>query len=105
VLAQTVVQRTAEIGVRVALGASRRRVQWLVLRESVLLTLLGLALGLPAALNAAKAMKGLLFGVSAVDGWMLATAAIAVATVAMAASYVAAWRAAKIDPIEALRCE
>jgi predicted permease len=105
VLAQTVVQRTAEIGVRVALGASRRRVQWLVLRESVLLTLLGLALGLPAALNAAKAMKGLLFGVSAVDGWMLATAAIAVATVAMAASYVPAWRAAKIDPIEALRCE
>lgn len=103
VLAQTVVQRTAEIGVRVALGATRARVLWLVLRESVLLTLAGVALGVPAALNAGKAMKGLLFGVNAVDGWMLATATVVIAMLALAASYMPARRAARIDPIDALR--
>jgi predicted permease len=105
VLAQTVAQRTAEIGVRVALGATRGRVQWLVLRESVLLTLLGVALGIPAALNAGKAMQGLLFGVNAVDGWILSTAIVIIATLALAASYAPARRASRIDPIEALRCE
>jgi predicted permease len=103
VLSQIVLQRTAEIGVRVALGATRHGVQWLVLRESLLFTLLGIAFGLPAALAAGQAMAGLLFGLGPVDARILLGAAGVVAAVAAAASYIPARRASRIDPIVALR--
>ena len=105
VLSQSVAQRTSEIGVRVALGATHRRVQWLILRESLLVLLVGIVVGIPAALAAAKGISGLLFGLSAVDPQTLSIATGAVVVVTVLASYIPAWRASRVDPIVALRYE
>lgn len=104
-LAYAVTRRTPEIGVRIALGAGRREVRWMILRQSLVLVGLGLALGIPAAAAAARFVDSLLFGLSPCDPRALAAAALLMIAVGMAAAYVPARRAARIDPLTALRTE
>jgi putative ABC transport system permease protein len=105
VLAYIVTQRVQEIGVRLAIGASPRDVVRLFVREGAVLTLVGLACGLAGALAAAQALTSLLFGVHATDPSTFAGVAIALALVAFVASYVPARRAARVDPMTALRTD
>jgi ABC-type antimicrobial peptide transport system permease subunit len=105
VIAYSVGQRTREIGVRMALGAERRRVYRLVLGEAGWLTAIGVSLGLACSLAAMRLMKGLLFGVAAWDAPTLAGVALALAACAILASFLPARRAASIDPADALRTE
>jgi predicted permease len=104
-LAYAVNRRTNEIGVRVALGAGRGAVQWLVLRECVLLTALGIAAGVPVALAATKVIKSRLYGVESNDPGSVLIAVTAMTVVAMFAAWLPARRAARVDPIVALRYE
>ncbi len=105
VLSQNVAQRTAEIGLRVALGADQPRVRWLILRESLVLLIAGIGVGIPAALAVAKGMAGLLFALSPADPRALVGATAAVVIVTLLASCIPAWRASRVDPIVALRYE
>ena len=105
VLAYTVERRTAEIGVRVALGADRRRVVAMVLGGAFWQVGIGLALGLPAAVAAGRLMAGQLFGVQPWDPLMLILAILLLGLSALVASVVPAWRAAGVDPMNALRTE
>ncbi len=98
-------ERTAEIGVRVALGATTIGVRWLVLRQALALLVLGLAAGLPLALAVSRVLRSLLYGLAPLDPATLATAMAALGTVALLAAYLPAWRASRIDPMVALRCE
>jgi predicted permease len=108
-LAFSVVQRTAEMGIRMALGASRGTVVWAVMREGLLLVAIGVAIGVPAALAAARVashqVAGLLFGVRPSDPLTIAAAILLLAAVAAAAGYVPARRASRVDPMIALRNE
>ena len=105
VIAYMVAQRTNEIGIRMALGAGRGDVLRLILREAGMLLAGGLVLGTVLALLAARAIESLLFGVHSNDPMTLVAAASALATVALAASYLPARRAARLDPTVALRQE
>jgi predicted permease len=105
VLAYSVERRTAEIGVRVALGAHRGRVLAMVLGGAFRQVGLGLALGLPAAIAAGRLMTGQLFGVQPWDPVMLMLATLLLALSALVASVVPAWRAAGVEPMTALRTE
>jgi putative ABC transport system permease protein len=105
VMNYSVAQRTREIGIRVALGAERRDVLRLVLRQGLTLALLGVALGVAASLALTRLMKTLLFGVSATDPLTFAGAALFLLFVAALACWLPAWRATKADPTIALRCE
>jgi len=105
VVSYGVAQRTSEIGVRTALGASRRDVLRLVLGDGLRLALAGVVLGVVGALAATRAMATLLFGVTATDPATFAATAAALTVVATLASLVPALRATRIDPIEALRAE
>ena len=105
VLAYSVVQRTQEIGVRMALGAQRAQVLSLVIRQGLLLTAAGVALGLAGAAAGSRYLQGMLFGVTPLDGWTFTAVAGAFSFVALAASYLPARRATKVDPIVALRVE
>ncbi len=105
VLAYLVGQRTPEIGVRMALGAAPRDVARLFVREGMALTAVGLALGVAGALAATRALTSLLFGVTATDTVTFVSVALALGAVALAASYVPARRAARVDPMNALRTE
>jgi predicted permease len=105
VISYSVSQRTREIGVRMALGAARRDVNRLVLKEGFPLILAGLALGLVGAFGLTRLMSALLFGVSPVDPITFASVPVALAVVALVASYVPARRAAGLAPTEALRWE
>jgi ABC-type antimicrobial peptide transport system permease subunit len=88
-----------------ALGADRRKVQQLILGRGVLLTMGGLGIGLIGALVGTRAMRSLLFAVSPTDPGTIAAVGILLAVVAVVASYLPARRAAKVDPMEALRAE
>jgi predicted permease len=102
-MAYTVARRTREIGIRMALGAERGTVVWLVLREVALLTGIGIAIGVPAALALSRLVASQLFGLSATDPITLMIAAFALALVGGAAGYLPARRAADVEPVTALR--
>jgi predicted permease len=105
ILSYTVARRTNEIGVRMALGADRRDVLWLVLRDALRLVLIGAALGVPAALAASRLIASQLFGISAADPGAVVAATLALSVVAAVAGYLPARRATRVDPLVALRCE
>ena len=105
VISYSVSRRTNEIGIRVALGASRWTILRMVFRETLVLTFVGLALGLPAALGASHLLGHLLYNVSANDPATLATVAAGLAFVAAMAGYIPARRAMRVDPMVALRHE
>ncbi|HET8824452.1 MAG TPA: ABC transporter permease [Terriglobales bacterium] len=97
--------RTVEIGVRMALGAQRAQVVWMVLRDSLMLTALGAAIGFPFAIFAGKALASVLYGLKPDDLSSMVIAFVGVALVAIVASLIPAHRAAGIDPLTALRWE
>jgi macrolide transport system ATP-binding/permease protein len=102
-MSYTVARRTGEIGIRMALGAQRSRVLWLVLREVVLLAAAGVAISVPAALAASKLVESFLFGVTPTDPRALIGAVAILVSAAMLAGYVPARHASRIDPMIALR--
>jgi putative ABC transport system permease protein len=102
-MAYSVSQRTHEIGVRLAIGAQRRDVLRLVLRDGAKLTLLGIAIGIIAALALTRLMASLLFEVTPTDPTTFAAVAILLAIAAFAACYIPARRATRVDPMVALR--
>ena len=104
-LSYEVAQRTQEIGVRAALGAQPLDVMKLVLGEGAKLVLAGLVAGILGAVAATRLMTSLLFGVSATDPWVFVSVAILLPIVALAACYIPARRATRIDPLVAMRCE
>ena len=104
-MAYAVSRRTGEIGVRVALGASRLAVLWLVLQESMLLAFLGVCVGLAASLGLGRFVEGLLYGVAARDPLALGIASGLMTAVAALAGFVPAHRASLLDPVVALRQE
>jgi putative ABC transport system permease protein len=108
-LAFATVQRMGEMGIRMALGARRGDVMWLVMRNALMLVAIGMAIGIPAALAAARLassqISGLLFGLTATDPATIAVAAVALAAVALPAAYLPALRASRVDPMVVLRTE
>lgn len=105
VMSYTVARRTREIGIRLALGAQRPELLRLVLREVAWLTIVGIAIGLPAAYAAGRAAETQLFGLSPLDPLSLAGAAALLAVVGLLAGYLPARRAAATQPLLALRSE
>jgi predicted permease len=105
VLSYTVSQRTSELGIRMALGAQRANVLWLILREALTVTIIGAAIGLATALAATKVLASMLFGLTARDPITLIGAAIILLAVATLAATLPAWRASRTDPMTALRYE
>ena len=103
VMAYLVMQRTKEIGVRMALGATRAQVLGLVLREAGAMTLLGIAIGVGGALLLTRSMTSMLFGVSAADPLVYLSMSLLLAAVALLAIAVPASRATHVDPLAALR--
>jgi putative ABC transport system permease protein len=105
VMAYAVSGRTREIGIRMALGANRRNVLGLVMRDGIILTISGVALGVAGALAATRVLESQLYGVETTDATTFAVVSLLLAAVALAASYIPARRATKVDPMIALRYE
>jgi ABC-type antimicrobial peptide transport system permease subunit len=105
VMSFLVVQRTQEIGVRMALGASRAAILRMILGKSLRLILLGTSLGLLGALGASRVLSGLLFSVRATDPLILGAVALMLLFVALLATLIPARSATKVDPMVALRCD
>ena len=105
VMSYTIVRRTNEIGIRMTLGASRGQILTMVLREAGLLLALGLGVGVVLALAGARAARSMVFGLQPSDPLTLLMAAGLLTAVTLAASYMPARRATKVDPMAALRCE
>ncbi len=104
-MAYTVSQRTQEIGLRIALGASRNNVTSLIVGEGTILALIGLGLGIGGAVLVGRTMQSTLYGVQALDLFVIASVTAVLLATALLASYLPARRAAGIDPIQALRNE
>lgn len=104
-MSYAVKQRTAELGIRFALGAPRPRVLWMVFRESLMLMIAGLVIGIPLVIAASRLIGTLLFDVSPNDPWIVAGAMLVLFVVGASASYLPAWRASRVDPLTALRTE
>ncbi len=100
-----VVRRTGEVGIRMALGAQRRAVMRMILRDVFVLTAVGLALGISMALVTSKLIRSFLYGLKSNDPLALALAVITLLTAALIAGYVPAWKASRIDPMTAIRHE
>jgi predicted permease len=105
VMTYNVARRTHEIGVRMALGAQNREVQWMILRESLLLLGIGVLLGVPATMAATRLVGAQLFGLSPSDPPTFVAAILAISIVALLAAYFPARRATRVDPMVALRDE
>ncbi len=105
VMAHGVVRRTNEIGIRMALGAGRGNIAWMILRETLYLVLGGLLIGVPAALLGARLISTQLFGMSPTDPITLIAAALILMVVALLAGYLPARRASRVNPLTALRYE
>ena len=104
-LSYSVARRTSELGIRLALGAQTRMLLWMILRECILLMVLGLAIGIPVALSSTRILKSLLYELSPLDPMAISIAIAAVTVMTIAAAWLPAWRATKIDPMQALRAE
>jgi ABC-type antimicrobial peptide transport system permease subunit len=104
-MAYSVVQRTREIGIRMALGAHPAAVLSMILCQSAVLTIIGIALGLAGSLLTTRYLQGLLFGLTPLDPPTFIAVSLVFIAVAMAASYVPARRASVVDPLVALRSE
>ena len=104
-MAYAVTRRTSEIGIRMALGAQRRRIVWMVLREVLVLAAVGLAVGFAAVWQTTKFLQSFLFGLKPNDPLALAAAVSILIACAVLAGYAPAWRASRIDPMVALRHE
>jgi predicted permease len=105
VMTYNVARRTHEIGVRMALGAQNRAVQWMILRESLLLLGIGVVVGVPATMAATRLVGAQLFGLTPSDPPTFIVAILAISTVALLAAYFPARRATRVDPMVALRDE
>ena len=105
VMSYSVAQRTNEIGIRLALGAQTRDVMLMIVKQGSQLIVLGLVIGLVGAYALTRLISSLLFGVTAKDPFTFVAAAVLLALVAFLACYIPAWRATKVDPMDALRCE
>jgi predicted permease len=105
VISYSVTQRTREIGIRLALGAQKDMLQWIFVRSALVLTGVGIVIGIGAAAALMRLMKTLLFGVSPLDPVSFLAVPLALAAAAALASYLPARRAASVDPVEALRTE
>jgi predicted permease len=105
VISYAVSQRTREIGIRLALGEQQARLRWMFVRSGLVLTGIGVAVGVVAATGLMGLLKSLLFGVSPLDPFTYVSVPVVLAVSAMLASYLPARRAAAVDPVEALRAE
>jgi predicted permease len=105
IMAFTVARRTRDIGIRMALGANRSNIVRQVLGETLILLLIGIAVGVPIALGGARLIKSMLFGLGAADPLAIAAACVILAVIAALAGYIPARRASQVDPMVALRYE
>ena len=104
-MSYAVARRTGEIGIRMTLGATRRRVVWMILSEVIALSAFGLVIGLAAAYQATAFVKSFLFGVKPNDPFAMSASVAVLITCALLAGYLPAFRASRIDPMAALRNE
>jgi predicted permease len=105
VMAYSVARRTREIGIRIAIGAARNDVLWLVMREVLILLGIGIAIALPAAWILTQSVRSQLYGIQPADPMSITLATVAIAGVAILAGYLPAHRATRVDPMHALRYE
>jgi ABC-type antimicrobial peptide transport system permease subunit len=104
-LAYAVSRQSKDIGLRLALGADRRTVVWMVLRDSLLLTAVGIALGLGTALALGRYARNLLYQITTTDPASILSAVVILVSLAFCAGLIPARRAARVDPVVSLRCE
>jgi putative ABC transport system permease protein len=104
-MSYSVLQRTHEIGVRMALGAQRADVLKLILKQGILLALIGVSVGLAGSFGLTRIISSLLFEVAATDKATFAAVAVGLFVITFMASYIPAWRATKVNPLDALRYE
>ena len=104
-MSYSVARRTNEIGIRMALGAERRRLIWMVQRDVLVMTAAGLAIGLPVAYASSHVVESFLFQMKANDPAVMGWAAVILLAAALAAGYGPAWKASRLDPWTALRDE
>jgi len=105
IMAFTVARRTRDIGIRMALGANRSNIVRQVLGETLILMLIGIAVGVPIALAGTRLIKSMLFGLGVADPLAIAAACVILAVIAGLAGYIPARRASQVDPMVALRYE
>jgi ABC-type antimicrobial peptide transport system permease subunit len=104
-VSQAVARRTTEIGVRLALGAQRTDVLWMMFRDTIVLVAIGVIVGVPMSFAGARLIASQLFGLGPIDVWSIALSAFTLVAVAGIAGAVPARRASRVDPMFALRAE